>query len=162
MKPLPILAHIMTNALIKKQFIGFTLIFRPDDQRLVLEAIILDVRTRDDVVYLVFGGIRQLGDVQGLARIHALAALHEVERQPFIKVGWCGFLDLRPNLRGLFLHCRKRLFDLVVPPARALALVLRVFIAGNLDEDVRRVTVSNLGNLIHNAHCLVKATTNSR
>ena len=162
MKAFPILAHIMTNALVKKQFIGFTLVFRPDNQRLVLEAIVFDIRTRDDVVYFIFGGVRQLGDVQGFARIHALAALHEVERQPFIQVGWCGFLDLRPNFRGFFLHCRKRLFDLVVPPARALALVPRVFIAGNLDKDVRRVTVSDLGNLVHNAHCLVKATPNSR
>ncbi len=49
----PIARHTLTSLLVNEHRIGLALIFLPIHQRLVLEAVILDIRTRNDVINFI-------------------------------------------------------------------------------------------------------------
>ena len=65
----PVIAHLTSNALVDEKFIGLALILFSVDQGFVLEAVVLDIGTRDDVIDLVQAGVIELIDVDWPARI---------------------------------------------------------------------------------------------
>ena len=53
MQHIPVIVHLSTNSLVNEKGISLTLILLTIDERLVLKAVILDIGSGNDMVYLV-------------------------------------------------------------------------------------------------------------
>ena len=106
----PIARHLLTDSRVKQHRIRLALVLLAQHQGLVLVAIVLDIRAWDDVINLIKPRVRKLRDIDRLARIQALAILHEIQREPFIKLIRAYVFQLRQNplrpLRILLLEIR--------------------------------------------------------
>ena len=162
----PISRHALTDSGVKQHRVRLTLIFLAQHQGLVLVAIVLDVRARNDVINLVKPRVRKLRDIDRLARIQALAVLHEIQREPFIKFIRAYVFQLRQNplrpLRILLLEIRQRILEIVVTTLGAAAFLLHIVIAGHLDKNMRGRLAGNANDLIDDANSLVEAATHRR
>ena len=111
------------------------------------------------MVYLVR---LQLVDVERIARVHALAALHEVERQPLvIERARIPLLELGVHVGALRLDAGKRRFQGPVAARGASSLVAGVLVARHLHIDVRGGLAGDPGDLVYDSQRLVDAATQS-
>ena len=118
------------------------------------------------MIDLIKPRIRKPRDIDRFARIQALAILHEIQREPFIKLIGAYIFQLRQNplrpLRVLLLEIRQGILEVVVAALGAATLLLHIVIAGHLDKDMRWRLAGNANDLIDNANSLVEAATHRR
>ena len=82
-KHIPVGTHPSTNRGIEQHSIGLALIKFTENQSLVFQAVVFNVRTRNNVINFVIA-TGKLVDIDGFPRIQALATLHKIQGQPLV------------------------------------------------------------------------------
>lgn len=167
MQLLPRFAHLPANALINQKLIGLVLVLLAVHQRLVFEAVVLNIGARNDMVDLVLTRSRhKLIEVDSAARIQAFSVLHQIESQALVKV-YIGCLELleivhNSQVAALGLKRLERILDGVPALRGPLALFLFVLVVSHLNKNVGRRVPRNLCDFVDNANRLIQAATNRR
>ena len=167
MQLLPRFAHLPANALINQKLVGLVLVLLAVHQRLVFEAVVLNVGARDDMVDLILARARhKLIKVDSATRIQALSVLHQIEGQALVKVhiGCLELLEIVHNdqVTALGLKRLERVLDGIPALRGPLTLFLFVLVASHLNKNVGRRVPRNLCNFVNNANRLIQAATNRR
>ena len=152
--------HALNKILIQQQGVELALVLTRIHKHLVLKAVILGIRLRQNMINLI--GL-QLIDVQRLTRIHAFTALHEVENEPFIvKLSRIVRLNLSMHISVLLFKIGKRCLQSLITTCSSPTLVTGIFVTRHLDVYMRRRFPSNVCNLIHYSKRLVNTAPESR
>ena len=162
MKASPVTGPLASNSLIDQEFIGLALIRLAINQRLILQAIVFDIGTRDNVVDLIQAGIRELIDIDRPSGVKALTTLHEIQRESLVQIRRRRLLYLIPDFRVILFESFEGFPKLVVTALRALPLRLPVLISSDLDKDVRGSMARDSRNLVNDSYSLIQASTDCR
>ena len=105
----------------------------------------------------------QLVDVQRLARVHALAALHEVECKPLVvERVRVALLQFGVHVGMLAFQAGERRVQSPIAARGSPALVAGILVARHLDVDMRRRLSGDSRDFLHDAKRLVDAAAQSR